>query len=304
MNRFHPFRLLVAAIIFLAVAIFSTQTGVWSTVSQAWGVGNPNAVVGAPEVPGVPDADATGGPDTKTGDSWLSNIPGLGSLFGDDGLADDADAVTGATAQRASDDLAILDTITVAEPYAKTDYAREAFAPGSTWSWDDADNDGCDTRAEILMRDLDGGYEVRDKDCYITDGIMSVEPYTGQANRAFDAHGDYSEKLDIEHAVALGDAWFSGAWDWTPEQRVAFANDPRNLFAADPSNNRSHSDKSIDLWPNLATEGEDAANEMPNRAFLCEYAAIQTEIKAAYGLSMSPEEADVMRGYLTDCATS
>lgn len=132
---------------------------------------------------------------------------------------------------------------------------------------------------------------------------MSVEPYTGQADRVFDAGGGYAEKLDIEHAVALGDAWFSGAWGWTPEKRVAFANDPLNLFAVDPSNNRSHGDDSIDLWPDLATEGKDAANEMPNRAFLCDYAAIQTEVKAAYNLSMSPDEASVMRGYLEDCAT-
>ena len=133
-------------------------------------------------------------------------------------------ALAGA-ATRASGRTALseVDRLVVKGRGPMTGYSRAQF--GAAWA--DVNGNGCDTRDDILRRDLSqttvrpgtGG-------CVITSGRM-VDPYTGTVLHYVRGHSD----VDIDHVVALGDAWQMGAARWTEASREAFANDPLNLLA-------------------------------------------------------------------------
>jgi hypothetical protein len=118
-----------------------------------------------------------------------------------------------------------VDALTVKGRAPLTGYSRAAFGP----AWTDVDRNGCDTRNDILARDL-----VRLRmsgDCKVLRGVLAPEPYTGRVN-VF-TYGQST--VDIDHVVALGDAWQKGAFAWTIARRTVFANDPLNLLAVDYS---------------------------------------------------------------------
>lgn len=97
----------------------------------------------------------------------------------------------------------------------KTGYARELFGKG----WLDTDGSGCGTREDILKRDL-AGATFKDG-CKVLAGVLEKDPYTG--NRI--AHERGRTGVDIDHIVALSDAWQKGAGSWDKGKRIAFAND-------------------------------------------------------------------------------
>jgi hypothetical protein len=129
--------------------------------------------------------------------------------------------------------LALLGTLAVKGRAPKTGYSRAQF--GESWT-DDNDapdgHNGCRTRDDILARDL---ARMTTSGCTVRSGEL-VDPYTG-ARIAFRYGVVTSAQVQIDHVVALGDAWQTGAQQWAAQKRIAFANDPLNLLAVDGSSN-------------------------------------------------------------------
>ena len=178
--------------------------------------------------------------------------------------------------------LAAVASLTVKGRAPKTGYSRDAFGP----AWFDADRNGCDTRNDILRRDL------TDKDmrnsCTVLAGTRRPDPYTGRTIRF--VYGGASE-VDIDHVVALSDAWQKGAARWVGGKRLAFANDPLNLLAVDAAANRAKGDADTATW-------------LPsNTSFRCEYVARQVAVKAKYTVWVTSAERDAMVRVLSSCAT-
>ena len=165
------------------------------------------------------------------------------------------------------------------------DYDRQAF--GQRWA--DTDHNGCDTRNDILARDLARpNCKPGTRDCVVLTGTLA-EPYTGTTIQF--QRGDKSSALvQIDHVVALADAWRSGAWQWDAQRRQEFANDPENLLAVDGAANEDKSASSADQWL------------PPNAAFRCDYVKRQIAVKYAYGLSVTQAEQDAMATQLTTCS--
>jgi hypothetical protein len=173
----------------------------------------------------------------------------------------------------------------------KTGYDRDQYGP----SWTDDNNDwfghnGCDTRNDVLRRDLDR--------TVIKAGTFGCVALSGELNDPYGARTiDFvrgartSTAVQIDHVVALGDSWQSGAQAWSQEKRQDFANDPLNLLAVDGPANESKGDSNAASW-------------LPkNRTFWCTYVARQTAVKAKYGLWMTAPEKNAIDGILGRCPT-
>ncbi|MFE4689500.1 HNH endonuclease family protein [Streptomyces sp. NPDC056749] len=170
--------------------------------------------------------------------------------------------------------------LTVKGRAPKTGYARDEF--GSAWI--DTDRNGCGTRDDILAEQLDD--VSRDADgCKVLSGVLDPDPYTG--TRISFERG--RSKVDIDHLVALSDAWQKGAQKWSDAKRRAFANDPLNLVAADSSTNRRKGDGDTATWL------------PPNKDYRCAYVAGQVSVKKKYGLWVTQAEQDAMKEVLTAC---
>jgi len=171
-----------------------------------------------------------------------------------------------------------------------TGYDRELF--GSAWSDDNGNpfgHNGCDTRNDILRRDLEHPVvETGTNECVVLSGTLN-DPYTATAIH-FVRGETTSTQVQIDHVVALGDAWQTGAQRWGPERRQDFANDPLNLLAVDGPVNESKGDADAATWL------------PPNHAFRCRYVARQTAVKAKYGLWMTTAEQAATRQILSGCS--
>ena len=168
-----------------------------------------------------------------------------------------------------------------------SDFKRFQF--GQAWSDDvnvEFGHNGCNTRDDILRRDLEN-LVVRPSTCFAQSGTLT-DPYTGTTIE-FVRGPDTSNSIEIDHVVALADAWYKGARAWDPQRRLDFANDPRNLLAVSP---KANFDKAF----------RDAAGWLPpNEAFRCDFVARQVEVKAAYGLWLSAKEKRAMTDVLSRC---
>jgi len=170
-----------------------------------------------------------------------------------------------------------------------TGYDRAAF--GQPWS-DDTDDqwghNGCDTRNDVLRRDLrDVDLDPRTHGCVVLTGTLA-DPYSGDAI-AFVRGIATSIAVQIDHVVALGDAWQKGAQQWTPEKRQAFANDPRELLAVSGSLNASKGDGDAATWL------------PPFKQYRCAYVARQVAVKRAYGLWVTAAERNAIARVLASC---
>lgn len=173
----------------------------------------------------------------------------------------------------------VLEELPVKGRAPKTNYARDQFSNG----W--ARQGGCDVRNIILQRDLDD--VVMNEECQVVRGVLS-DPYTAKTIE-FMRGSETSGRVQIDHVVALSNAWQTGAQQLTAEQRHALANDPLNLIATEGAANQQKSDG-------------DAATWLPsNRAFRCQYVARQIAVKKAYSLWLVPPEAAAMKQVLTRC---
>jgi len=167
------------------------------------------------------------------------------------------------------------------------DYVREKFGQ----AWADVDGNGCDTRNDVLARDLRDARLDPDPGapCVVLRGTLD-DPYTGEVVPF--ARGPDSADVQIDHVVALADAWRTGARAWTAQRRLAFANDPANLLAVSGAANQ---DKGA----------ADAAGWLPpQRGYGCVYVMRQVRIKVAYGLWVTADERAAMDAQLAGCVVS
>ncbi|MFF1384623.1 DUF1524 domain-containing protein [Arthrobacter sp. NPDC058288] len=178
----------------------------------------------------------------------------------------------------------LLATLPIKGRAPKTGYDRALFGQ----AWADVDRNGCDTRNDILKRDLTGITYTNSVPCKVQSGTLA-DPYTG-TSISFLRGSATSSKVQIDHVVALSDAWQKGAQQLTTEQRTAFANDPLNLQATDGPTNIKKGDGDAATWL------------PPNKGFRCEYVARQISVKATYSLWVTQAEHDAMARILGDCS--
>jgi len=178
--------------------------------------------------------------------------------------------------------LAQLASLPVKGRAPKTGYERSNFGSG----WKDPDHNGCDGRNDILRRDLTSVVaRPGTQGCIITSGILN-DPYTGTFINFVRGQGT-SNAVQIDHVVALSDAWQKGAQQLGVDQRIALANDPLNLLAVDGPTNASKGD------------GDAASWLPPRKAYRCAYVARQTAVKAKYGLWVTKAEHDAIARVVT-----
>ena len=175
-----------------------------------------------------------------------------------------------------------LSQLTVKGRAPMTGYSRDMF--GSAWQ--DLDNNGCDQRDDALWR-ASLGHAQRSDGCTVTRATV-IDVYTGKTI-IYIRGGDYANGLDIDHVVALGDAWSSGIGYKSSTVRTRLANDPLNLLAVDPSSNRQKGDSNAASWL------------PPRTAYRCSYVARQIAVKKKYALSVTPSERDAMARVLQSC---
>jgi hypothetical protein len=168
-----------------------------------------------------------------------------------------------------------------------SDFQRFRF--GEAWSDDvnvEFGHNGCNTRDDILRRDL-AGLQVRPGTCFAQSGVLH-DPYTG-ATIDFVRGPDTSSTVQIDHLVSLSDAWYKGARLWDDQRRRDFANDPRNLLAVGGQVNFDKAFRDVGSWL------------PPDPGFRCVFVARVVEVKKAYQLWVSTNEKDAMRRVLRDC---
>jgi hypothetical protein len=166
----------------------------------------------------------------------------------------------------------------------KTGYSRAQFGP----TWADVDRNGCDTRNDILKRDLtEIIFKVKTKNCVVLTGVLQ-DRYSGETIN-FLRGNITSMEVQIDHVVALSNAWQTGAFKLTVAQRTAFANDPLNLFAVKGRLNSQKGDGDAATWL------------PPLKSFRCAYVAQQIAVKAKYLLWVTAPEKDAMERILAAC---
>ena len=158
--------------------------------------------------------------------------------------------------------------LTIAEPHLGG-YDRDLF--GDSY---DADHDCQNTRAEVLIAESNVPVTFTSAaSCIVATGQW-LDPWSGAVNTNASA-------LEVDHTVALANAWRSGAWAWTPDQRVAFANDlvdNGHLIAIPAGENQSKADDGPEAW------------RPPAVSAWCAYARVWTAIKAKWNLTATPAE--------------
>jgi Protein of unknown function (DUF1524) len=172
------------------------------------------------------------------------------------------------------------------------DYRRAAF--GDAWT-DDNDapggHNGCDTRDDILNRDLVDKTYVAIKRCpdAVATGTLH-DPYTN-ATINFHRGAGIGASVEIDHIVPLALAWDMGAYEWPTSERTRLANDPANLLAVSGKANEDKSDSQPALWM------------PPNKAFWCQYAMQYIAVARGYALPIDQPSADVLRQAAGTCPT-
>jgi Protein of unknown function (DUF1524) len=180
--------------------------------------------------------------------------------------------------------VAALAALAVRGRAPRTGYDRALFGQ----AWADVDRNGCDTRNDILGRDLTAEQtKPGTHGCIILSGTLR-DPYTG-TTIAFVRGQSTSGKVQIDHVVALSDAWQKGAQQLTTSRRTALANDALNLLAVDGLTNQRKSDGDAATWL------------PPSKAYRCSYAARQVAVKAKYGLWVTSAEREALGRILATC---
>ena len=175
-----------------------------------------------------------------------------------------------------------LETLEVKGRAPKTGYSRDEFGDG----WLDPDGNGCDGRNDVLNRDLESVVHAEDG-CKVLTGVLQ-DPFTGKTID-FTRGAETSMDVQIDHIVALSDAWQKGAQQLSAEERARFANDPVNLLAVDGPANSQKSDADAATWL------------PPNKDFRCEFVAAQTAVKAKYDLWVTEPEYGAIVDVLSEC---
>lgn len=163
-------------------------------------------------------------------------------------------------------------------------YSRDQFGQ----AWFDADRNGCDQRNDVLRRDLSQlTIKADTAGCTVLTGVLG-DPYTGAAI-SFTRGVTTSAAVQIDHVVALGNAWVTGAAQWSSAEREQFANDPLELLAVSGSANEQKGDGDTATW-------------LPaNKSYRCRYVARQVAVKSNYHLAVTTAELAAMRAVLETC---
>lgn len=181
------------------------------------------------------------------------------------------------------DAAALLNKLKVSKSHP-SGYNRSVFGYRTT----DVDKNGCDVREDVLARDLK---QVRFKysgSCKVASGLLH-DPYTG-LNINFVRGRKTSALVQIDHVVALENAWQSGAWKWSHAKRLKFGNDMLNLLAVQGAANQEKGSASAAYW-------------LPsNKSFRCDYVARQIAVKYKYDLSVTNAEKRSMASILHGCS--
>lgn len=198
--------------------------------------------------------------------------------------ASSSDSIAQPTAARTGTAAAALATLPVKGRAPKTGYTREQF--GQRWA--DIDRDGCDQRNQVLARDMDAEtFKPGTKNCVVLTGSLR-DPYTARTI-AFTRGAGSSSDVQIDHVIALSDAWQKGAQQLDAATRQRIGNDPLNLVAVDgPTNARKR-------------DGDAATWLTPNTAYRCAYVARQVAVKARYTLWVTAAERDAITRILDTC---
>ena len=178
--------------------------------------------------------------------------------------------------------LTALNKLPVKGRAPKTGYSREQFP-----HWKDPDKNGCDSRNDILKRDLTKVFfKAETNNCKVIAGTL-LDPYSNKLIE-FDLSKS-SSTIDIDHVVALSNAWQTGAFQLTLTQRTNFANDPLNLLAVDFKLNRQKGDADAATWL------------PPYKSYRCTYVARQVSVKTKYKLWVTAPEKAAISNLLTAC---
>lgn len=175
----------------------------------------------------------------------------------------------------------VLEKLAIKGRAPKTGYNREEFYSG----WPEIE--GCSLRQKIMKREFGETAKLAENKCTVIAGEYD-EPYTGE-HKVFSAKEELSKGVQIDHVVALSDAWQKGAQNKTAEERYQMATDPLNLLAVDGKANQGKSDGDVATW--LPT----------NKSFRCQYVARQISVKYKYGLWVTQAEHDAMAQVLEKC---
>ena len=179
-----------------------------------------------------------------------------------------------------TDALTALNKLEVKGRAPKTGYTRSQFP-----HWSDPDRNGCDARNDILKRDLTNiTYKSGTRDCKVIAGQL-LDPFSGKVI----TFSTTKVVIDIDHVVALSNAWQTGAAYFDKNTRLLIANDPINLLAVDAKLNRQKGDGDAATWL------------PPNKAFRCEYVSRQVSVKAKYSLWVTPPEKEAITRVLNQC---
>ena len=176
--------------------------------------------------------------------------------------------------------LAVLNQLEVKGRAPKTGYSRAAFT-----HWSDLNRDGCDSRNEILKRDLTQiVFKTGTRDCKVMSGQL-LDPFSGKTL----IFSSSKSTVDIDHLVSLSNAWQTGAAYFDKKTRESLANDPLNLLAVDAKLNRQKGDGDAATWL------------PPLKSIRCKYVAIQVAVKAKYLLWVTSAEREAIIKVLDNC---
>lgn len=176
-----------------------------------------------------------------------------------------------------------LNRLIVDDDQDASGYDRDSFG----FREEDTDGNGCDAREDVLARDLTDVQYKYAGSCEVASGTLD-DPYTGKTIH-FVRGRTTSAKVQIDHVVALENAWQSGARDWSTAERRQFGNDQYNLLAVDGPANQEKGSASAAYW--LPT----------NSAYRCDYVARQIGVKDKYHLTVTSAEKDAMLAVLHTC---
>ena len=179
-----------------------------------------------------------------------------------------------------TDALTALSKLEVKGRAPKTGYTRSQFP-----HWSDPDRNGCDARNDTLKRDLTNiTFKAGTRDCKVIAGQL-LDPFSGKVI----TFSTTKVVIDIDHVVALSNAWQTGAAYFDKNTRLLIANDPINLLAVDAKLNRQKGDGDAATWL------------PPNKSFRCEYVARQVAVKSKYKLWVTEPEKVAITKILSSC---
>lgn len=172
-------------------------------------------------------------------------------------------------------------------------YDRDLF--GSAWA--DVDDNGCDTRNDILTRDIVNS--VITPDCKVQSGNVT-DPYSGLTLEFVRGQGT-SNLVPIDHIIALGDAYYAAGYAWSPDKRAAFANDPINLISTTQTFNSWKSDKTPSEMLDMEYQLEKHGVVFTGKCF---YASKYINVAIKYDLPVRQVDSDALDQMLNTCSSS